>query len=362
MTITMNWNQGFTEMLRNTQPSYWGNWSLDAHICAGAVGILDPSTGSFQYVSKLPNAGVESTQAPFNEWKVQSSDVTQSSASVNLDGSVVDPDTGTKVDAGLEMTWKFGSKGSLSSTFLLANQQYLTDPLGQLATHKDWLRSQAASAGMFHEDRITQGFGVITQALMAQSGLNLGAQSADSSFAISGSVGATNAMAGDASAGAKGSYAQTKASASFEQHLWPAKANEVSTALMPVAYQFASFVGDVPVLGWVTNLSGISILLDDAHGGTYIVDATATYTVDGQKRSTSAQVSGGRSTMMDSIPVNATGLNLELRFKGVFKDEVHKFSWPSPIAQFPTGQIVVDLHGVWPGSTRAVERGTGAKG
>jgi hypothetical protein len=362
MAITTNWNLGFTQMLRNTQPSYWGNWSLDAQIGAGAVGILNTSTGAFQYVSTLPNAAVATTTAPSNEWKVQSSDVTQTSASVNLNGSVTDPDSGTKVDAGLEMTWTFGSEGSLSSTFLLANQQYLSDPLSQLAANKDWLVAQSTNAGMNQNGQITQGFGVITQALMAVSGLNLGAQSNNSSFAITGSVGATNAMAGNAGGDAKGSYAQTKASASFEQHLWPADANIVATDLMPVAYQFASFVGSTPVLGWVTNLSGISILLDDSHGGTYIVDATASYLVDGKQQSTSAQVSGGRSTMMNAIPVNATSLTLDLRFKGMFSDEVHRFNWPSPIGQFTNGQIVIDLFGVWPGSTRAVERSTGAVG
>lgn len=360
--MNTNWNLGFTQMLRNTQPSYWGNWSLDAHVAAGAVGILNTATGAFQYVSTLPSAAIATTHAPSNEWKVQSSDVSQSSSSVDLSGSVIDPDTGTKVTAGLEMTWSFGHEGSLSSTFLLANQAYLTDPLAQLAANKDWLVQQAQAAGMYQNGQITQGFGVITQALMAVSGVNLGAQSDKSSFSITGSAGATNAMAGNAGGDAKGSYAQTKASSAFEQHLWPADPNIVATDLMPVAYQFASFVGQTPVLGWVTNLSGISILLDDSHGGTYIVDATATYLVDGKKQTTTASVSGGRSTMMDSIPVNATSLELDLTFKGMFSDEKHRFNWPSPITQFANGQIVVDLYGVWPGSTRATERTTGAVG
>ncbi|RCK69437.1 hypothetical protein DT076_11175 [Desertihabitans brevis] len=357
-----NWNLGLTQMLRNTQPSYWGNWSLDARVVPGAVGVLATATGAFQYVSTLPGAVVATTTAPSNEWKVQSSDVVQTSTSVDLNGSVTDPDSGTKVDAGLQMTWSFGSEGSLSSTFLLQNQQYLTDPLSQLAANRDWLVAQAQAAGMYQNGAITQGFGVVTQALMAVSGLNLGAQSSNSSFSLTGSVGATNAMAGNAGGDAKGSYARTTASASFEQHLWPAQPDVVAQTLMPVAYQFASFIGQTPVLGWVTNVSGLSILLDDAHGGTYIVNAKATYTVDGVQRSTTAQVSGGRSTMMDSIPAEATSLALELRFKGMMKDEVHRFNWPAPLATFPNGQITVDLYGVWPGSTRAVERTTGAAG
>ena len=362
MAITTNWNLGFTQMLRNTQPSYWGNWSLDAQVMPGAVGIVDASTGAFTYVSTLPSAAVATTTAPSNEWKVQSSDVTQTTTDVNLNGSVTDPDTGTKVDAGLEMKWSFGQEGSLSSTFLLANQQYLTDPLTQFQTNTAWLAQQAQAAGMYQNGEISQGFGVVTQTLMAQSGLNLGAQSSNSSFSITGSIGATNAMAGNAGGDAKGSYAQTSATASFEQHLWPADPNVVATSLMPVAYQFASFVGSTVLLGWVTNISGISILLDDAHGGTYVVNATATYTVNGTTQSTSAQVSGGRSTMMNSIPADAKGLVLDLSFVGMVHDEKHRFTWPTPLGTFPNGQIAIDLFGVWPGSTRAIERSTNAAG
>lgn len=116
------------------------------------------------------------------------------------------------------------------------------------------------------------------------------------------------------------------------------------------------------MLGWVNNLSGISILLDDSHGGTYIVEATATYSVDGKQQSSSAQVSGDRATMMDAVPVGATSLTLDLGFKGMFSDEKHRFNWPSPIGQFSNGQIFIDLYGVRPGATRAVEPTTGAVG
>ena len=60
--------------------------------------------------------------------------------------------------------------------------------------------------------------------------------------------------------------------------------------------------------------------------------------------------------------MGATSLTLDLAFKGMFSDEKHRFNWPSPVAQFPNGQISIDLYGVWPGATRAVERTTGAVG
>lgn len=106
------------------------------------------------------------------------------------------------------------------------------------------------------------------------------------------------------------------------------------------------------LVGRLGPLSGISILLDVSPGGTYIVDATATYTVNGKQQSTDAQVCGGRATMMNAIPVGATSLTLDLAFKGMFSDEKHRFN----------GQIFIDLYGVWPGASRAVERTTGAVG
>ncbi len=357
-----NWNLGFTQMLRNSHPSYWGNWTLDARCLPGAVGILDPRTGSFQYLADLPSAAANDTSAAANDWKVQSSSVHETQASIDLDGSFTDPDTGTKVTAGLEVTWSFAEAGSISSTFTLAEQSNLTDFASQIMANHDWLLQQAQSVGMAANGQITQGFGVITGALMASCGLNLGAQNSSSTFSLKGSVGATNAMAGNAGANAKGSYATTNESAAFESHLWPSASATVASSPIPIAFEFASFVGDGLLPGWTTNVSDLVIQLDNAHGGTYIVDATASYLLGTDQHTITASVSGGMSNSMDPIPPEATNLNLDLSFVGVFSDAHHHFTWPTPLAQFPTGQIIIDLTGVWPGDTSAVERESGAKG
>lgn len=357
-----NWNDSFTQLLRNTHPSFWGNWTLDGTVQPGAVGTIDPGTGAFSYLTTLPNAQVITTANVNNEWKVASSSVHQSSAPVNLNGAYTDPETGTKITVGLQMTWKFASEGLISSTFTLSQQAALNDFATQIAASLPWLKQQAQTLGMLVNNEITQGFGVITSVLYASCGLNIGSQSDNSSFSIAGSVDAVNAMAGNAQAGVQGSYATTNETSSFESHLWPGAPSTLSTSPVAIAFVFASFLGDQVLQGWVTNVSNISIELDDDHGGTYIVDAKATYDdADGNSQSCSASVSGGMINTMAAIPVQATNLVVELSFKDA-PGSPHKFTWASPIQQFPDGQIIIDLRGVWPGKTSAVERTTGDHG
>ena len=109
-------------------------------------------------------------------------------------------------------------------------------------------------------------------------------------------------------------------------------------------------------------MASLSILLDNAHGGTYIVHAVATYSSSGSRHSVNGAVSGGLSVSMPPIPSDATDLAVELAFKGVFSDEHHHFNWPKPLTTFPGGQIIIDLRGVYPGATSAVERHTGTRG
>ncbi len=53
-----------------------------------------------------------------------------------------------------------------------------------VASQFGWLKAKAHEVGMDKPDGISQGFGFITNVLWAKSGLNVGAQSASSSFSI----------------------------------------------------------------------------------------------------------------------------------------------------------------------------------
>ena len=339
-----------------------GKLDAGCKYCPGAVGILSPETGAFQFVSTLPDASIRDTSAAQNDWSIKSSSVHESQTSVALDGSYTDPETNTKVTAGLKSTWSFAEAGSISSNFTLAKQSTLVDFGHQIQKQRPWLVDTANSVGMAPKEVIAQGFGVVTAVIYAACGLNIGAQNASSTFSIEGSVGATNAMAGKGEANAKGSYARKKEDAAFESHLWPSKAGALAEGPIPIAFEFASFVGGQLIPSWVTNVSAISIILADDHGGTYIVDANAAYEIGGAKKGVYTRVTGGLTAVMDAIPPEATNLELQLKFGGLFSDTYHRFSWPSPLVTFPKGQIVIDLYGVWPGATSATERLTGATG
>ncbi len=93
---------------------------------------------------------------------------------ISLDGSATDPDTSTECAAGVEVKWDFASVGSIASEFGIASETFISDltTLGKPDTYK-WLYDQAQSVSMGSNGQIAQGFGVVTSAVHAHSGLNV---------------------------------------------------------------------------------------------------------------------------------------------------------------------------------------------
>jgi hypothetical protein len=230
----------------------------------------------------LPNATNDTALPANNEWVVQSDTVKQKTVDGSISGGGVDPDSGTEGSGQLTVQWKFSEVGSVSSTFTVVEQAQLHDYGNQIVANLPWLVSEASSVGMASDGEISQGFGVVTSVLLASCGLNLGSEIKTSTFAISGSAEASNAMAGNAKGSVAGSYSETGQTASFEQHLWPATSGGPATTNVPIAFQFASFIyGNQLIVGWITDVSDIEIELADDHGGTYIVDAQGELHVSG---------------------------------------------------------------------------------
>jgi hypothetical protein len=101
--------------------------------------------------------------------------------------------------------------------------------------------------------------------------------------------------------------------------------------------------------------SEIIITLNNQHGGTYIVEATASYQVDGKSHSCKATVSGGLIKTMPSIPPQARALWIQLVFvaEPTPNPKTREFSWHSPLIDRPNGQFTINLRGVWPGEPSA---------
>jgi hypothetical protein len=218
----------------------------------------------------------------------------------------------------------------------------------------DWLQKAAASQGMSRNGGgISQGFGVVTSVLWANSGLNVAAQSDSTTFSVAGSVSGVNELVGQAEG--KGSYTSTNANKSVDQHIWPDKAATIAETAIPIAFRFASFNGRLIMPNWTAELGSFQLVLNNQHGGTYIVRANLSYDTPQGRRSQEASVSGGLIATLGAIPLDATNLKLDLAFKGVFSDEHKSFSWPTPLGTWYDGVRHIDLTGVWPGQTNAVD-------
>ncbi|GLC91223.1 hypothetical protein Tamer19_06310 [Cupriavidus sp. TA19] len=350
----MNWNRSFTDLIRNGRPAYWGNWTLAPNIKPGAVGFVSPDSGDFTLVREETPGLALSTRGIPNQWKLSSSNVQRTESNVNLDGSGTDPDTGTKVTAGVEVKWDFASVGSVASEFSIASETFISDLtlLSKPDTLK-WLSDQAQSVSMGSNGQMAQGFGVVTSAVYAHSGLNVGSQDNSSSFSIAGSASAVHDMLGGANG--KGSFVSTSQNKSVDQHLWPYQAEQLASAPIPIAYTFASFDGTLLIPNWITRLGAFEIFFDNKPGCTYITHIQMSYDTPKGPQKDEFSLTGGISKTVGNIPLSATNIKVDVKFQGMINSDHYGFSWPNPLGQWLTGRRVIEMTGVWPGQTHARE-------
>lgn len=358
-----NWNAQFTQLLRDSLPTYWGNWSLSRDIEPGAVGIVDPQTGSFRLVSSaLPGLSKSNLlrKNASSDWNMMTSNVSRKEANVDLGGHVVDPETGAEVKAGVEVSWQFAREGEMVSQCALESFVALNNVDSLLHDNLDWLAGQARTSGMENgRGGIAQGFGVVTRVLYARSGLNVGSTSANNAFSIRGTASGVHKLLGEANG--KGSFTSTSSSKSMDKHLWPGEANKLPESPVPLAFSFASFSGRLLLPSWITHIGAYQLILRNTHGGTYIVKAALEYDTPSGRKKESTSVSGGLTASFGDIPLDASNIDLNLEFVCVGKNEKKHFHWASPRGQWVTGIRHIDLYGVWPGATRAVDAEAGTR-
>lgn len=349
-----NWNRAFTNLIRNSRPPFWGNWALSPQIRPGAVGIVDPTSGDFRLVAADLLKVKVNDAATSNTWQLSSEHVSRKEASLKLDASTVDPETGTKVDAGLEVKWGLEKAGAIASEFALSHESTVEDFGTVLHDNLDVLAAKAKSVSMGDGTNIAQGFGVVTSVLWANSGLNVGSQEDSGSFSLAGSVSGINQMLGKASG--KGSYVSTNQEESIDRHLWPDRSGVIAPVPVPIAYTFASFDRRLVIPNWIMPIGSFELVLVNQVWCTYIVEVTLSYDTPSGPQTKKVQISGGLTKTFGDIPLNATNLRLHLRFIGMINDDHYELQWPSPLGQWLTGQRHIDMWGVWPGQTHYRER------
>jgi hypothetical protein len=208
----------------------------------------------------------------------------------------------------------------------------------------------ASQVGMLVDGKIAQGFGVITRVLYATSGVNVGAISAGTSFTLSGSAEGVASMLGNAKGSA--SYSSADPSSATDHSMWPAVPGASATEMAPVAYLFASFQDDIIIPVWKQPIDSLRVIVQNDVGCTYITRANIQYTSDreGGARSKEITVSGGMCGTID-LPLDAQRLQVDLSFVG--SSDSMRISSAAPIGQWPTGQCVIDITGVWPGGAHS---------
>jgi hypothetical protein len=356
----INWNAQFTQLIRKSNHVLWGNWTLSSEVAPGAVGILDPSTGAFKLIAaSLPDISSANLQrnAVSSDWEAMTSDVSKSETAIDLGAEITDPETGVTGKAGVDVAWKFGKEGSMTSKCAMDAEVFLKDFDSLARTHMDWLIQRADQCGMGASGGIAQGFGIVTSVLYAKSGLNVGSLASDNTFSLKGSASAVHKMLGEAQG--KGSYTSSSATKSVDKHLWPSEAGVLAAGSAPLAFTFASFGGRLILPRWIGAIGAFRLILDNSHGGTYVVKAKLDYDSQSGHKTVTTDASGGLTATIGDIPLDATNLKLAIEFVCVGANEKYSFEWSNPRGQWVTGVRHIDVSGVWPGATKAVDREAG---
>jgi hypothetical protein len=349
------WNMRYTKIIRNSRPNLWGNWALDSHIKPGAVGIVDPSSGEFKLVhEQMPGCEVLDKSLS-GTWKMESTGVTRHETTGKASVAVTDPQTGLQLNPELEVKWTLKKEDSLASQFALCRESVIRD-MAAIKGQFMWLYQQAANVGMAHDGRIAQGFGVVTHALFASSGLNIGAKDKDSSYTVGGTLKGMQALLGEGGPGgnSQANYSYAVQTKSLDTHVWPQQANTSTNLELPVAYGFTSFAGELLIPVWVGKVNSLVINLDSKFrsGTSYITKATLSYHTEKGRHHEEATIMGGSSKSFANIPLQATDLEVKIVFVGLVNDDTHVLRWATPLSQWLHGVRNIDLTGTWPGQTR----------
>lgn len=348
-----NLNKQFTDLIRSTRPSLWGNWALDPSIRPGAVGIVDPQSGSFQSVTYLESVELKDSRQT-SSWKMETSGVVRKQYNGSSSVSVVNPATGLQIKPEMEVQWKMDKANSMASEFNISQHLSIKD-LTSVKNSYDWLYEQAEKVGMARGGKIAQGFGVITEVIYARSGLNLASMESNTSYTIGGSIKGMQALLGESGpqASGKGSYEYAVANKAVDQRIWPSTPNVEQEANLPVAYAFTSFEGTMLIPTWVGKVNALVINIDSkfTKGTTYTTRAELSYDTSNGRHSEQATIVGGASKNFANIPLEATNLKLRIVFVGVLNNDNHDFTWANPLAQWLTGVRNLNVYGTWPGAT-----------
>lgn len=329
----------FNQLIRESHPNWWGNFNLDPLIKPGAIGVVDIGSGVFQPTGEYLG-DFETIISPLNEiMKVSTEHVRE--PRLVLDGKARLAHMG---DAQVQLKWEFSKQGAMTSRWALVEKRSIKDPGKVIKNHLDLLKAIASYESMYDSvNGIAQGFGVITSVILAKAGMNVAALSESSNWSVSGQASYLQNML--TQVGGEALYSKSEYEGNVLSFLWPGEGNQLGSALVPVAYTFASLDGERVMLHWIRPIGSFRMLFKN-HGDHY-VGVSLSYSTPMGNQHVEIGLLPFLKQVIDNIPLDATNLTLTLNYLRIMQT-VQTHRWKTPLGSWPTGDRHIDIKGSWP--------------
>lgn len=253
------WNRKFTDLIRQGDGTLWGNWSMVGNVDLGAYGVINPETAEFEVIGNVlqeHDGKFSMAEKRTGDFLFVSSGVKKHDVATKIDGTFIDPETGTKIQGGVKFSWGFSQSRDLLACYTAVRSRNIqnTQNLMKIDVFKT-LKTAAGTRGYLNsKGGIKPGFVVVTSVVRSAGGFMVGAQSDNQTFTIGGSASGTSALVEGLKAGGKASYSFTESSDSVVAYVFPSP-NEVITASddaerAPIAFKVTTFDGNAMLSNW----------------------------------------------------------------------------------------------------------------
>lgn len=253
------WNKKFTELIRQGDGSLWGNWSMVGNVDLGAYGVINPETAEFDVMGNVFHEHEEkfsTAEKRTGDFIFMTSGVKKHDVATKIDGTFIDPETGTKINGGVKFSWGFSRSTDLLAQYTAVRSKNIqnTQNLMKIDVFKT-LKTAAGTKGYLNgSGGIKPGFVVITSVVRSAGGFMIGSQSDNQTFSIGGSAKGTSALVEGLKAGGKASYAFSEASESIVKYVFPSPNEVISdtdeSERAPIAFKVITFDGNAMLSNW----------------------------------------------------------------------------------------------------------------
>ncbi|PSX11836.1 hypothetical protein C0W27_05580 [Photobacterium angustum] len=351
------WNQELTNLMRSSKENTFANWSNDPSIQVGAIGYLNYLTGEFTLVSTdmVDDPVYFLTKRKDEKWEFSSKNTSKNSSEVKVDGGYLDPNSGVKVDVGMEHSWVFSKAKSLAATYIIAVEAYTNNPYGLVADKWDIIKSAAEKTPYIDHETgdISQGFGYISGVKWASRGVAIASNDDEGQYSIVTSMNVTSPKKDQI--GLTPKLISEKGSNSVTATKFPATRDEIGE-LVPVAFTFTSIDGKRPINNWTQPINQLELIINSKPGSTYITKWQVAYkTVTNKNIQHKSGAFPAPQSASVYLPKDAVDVQLSIKLPGVFSSNRCEVVWKDPINQWNKGKKEVQTYGIWPANAWCTE-------